>query len=211
MMNQPLSRDIVISGEIDERSAGRVIAIINEINNEDDENEREMRNYKRTAIKLWINSGGGSVYDALGIIDAIGFSITPVATFCFGKAMSAAFWIYLAGIKRVAGKNCTFMYHEISTMMWDKLEGFKKEVKEMQRLQDMCDSFIKENTKITQEQMDHYKTTKSEWYIGAQEAFNLGICDIIAETVYNRNNVQTSPKKFKIKDKGALKLQDARS
>lgn len=204
-MNQPLSRDIVLSGEINERTAGHIINLINEINNEDQDNEDQLKNYKRTPIKLWINSPGGVVYDAFAIIDAIEFSVTPVITLCFGKAMSAAFVIFLAGLQRVAGKMSTFMYHEVWSGWGDKLEGIKLETNELERIQNMTDEYIKTHTKITQEQMNEIRRTKSEWYMNAKEAVDLGVAFVLADTMYDntKTNVQTQPaKKYKVKNGG---------
>lgn len=167
---------ILLSDEIDTISIKDVVEKILEINHNDNLNQKKYRYYKRKPIKLYINSYGGVVYDGLALVDTIRYSKTPVHTYCFGSAMSMGLWIYLAGKRRYAGRNCTFMYHEISNAPWGKLSFIKQEVDEMQRLQRAYDDMITKNTKIRQEKLDEIKEKKAEWYIAASEALKLGIC-----------------------------------
>ncbi|MGG1659537.1 ClpP family protease [Brevibacillus sp. NRS-1366] len=169
-------RKVLLSDFISSGSVNGVIKEIFEINYDDDLKENEYKDFERNPIELYINSFGGSCYDGLALVDTIRNSKTPVHTYCFGSAMSMGLWIYLAGASRFAGKNCTFMYHEVSSFVWDKLEGLKQEVKEMQRLQDMYDAIIKENTNIMQDKLDAIKERKAEWYIPTEDALKLGIC-----------------------------------
>lgn len=67
---------------------------------------------KRTPIVLVINSGGGSVFDGIGLMDAIRQSKTPVIAICAGYAMSMAFNIFSVCHLRVAMPNSIFMYHD---------------------------------------------------------------------------------------------------
>jgi len=111
----------------------------------------------------------------MALIDAIRVSHTPVHTICFGSGMSMGLMVFLVGHRRFAGKHCTFMYHELSDIYSDKLEGIKKNVAEYERLQSLIDSIITSKTKILQEQLNKYRETKSEWYIPADEALKLSI------------------------------------
>ena len=61
-------------GDITSESACEVIGLIYEVNKEDKNKAEE----NRDPIQLIINSSGGSVYDGIGIIDAIEQSITPI-------------------------------------------------------------------------------------------------------------------------------------
>ena len=106
-------------------------------------------------------------------------SQTPIHTICYGSAMSMGLLVFLSGHRRIAGEYCTFMYHEISSYVADKLEGIKQDVVEGERLQAMLDGMIIAKTKVLQEQLNKYKETKSEWYIPAREALKLKIaCEI---------------------------------
>lgn len=168
-------RKISIFKEIDNESAKEVVQAILDINNDDDEKSKKYKEFERKPIELYINSPGGVVYDGLAIIDAIRNSETPVHTYCIGRAMSMGLFIYLAGVKRFAGKYCTFMYHEAAGWGYDKLEAIKENLKEYERLQKIADEMIVDKTNIMQSQLDEYKEKKSEWYIDALESVKLGI------------------------------------
>lgn len=170
-------RKILLSENITSSSVKDVIKEIMEINNDDDLKEADYKDWERKPIKLFINSFRGSVYDGLGLIDIIKQSKTPVHTISVGSSMSMGLWIYLAGHKRFIGENATLMFHDISTVVWDKTEGIKQEVKEMERLQSMLSQHITSTSLVKQETLDDYITRKAEWYIPADEAIKLKLAD----------------------------------
>lgn len=170
-------RKILLSENITSMSVKDIIRDIMEINNDDDIKERDYKDWDRKPIKLFINSFGGSVYDGLALVDTIKQSKTPVHTISIGSSMSMGFWIYLAGHKRLVGENATLMFHDISTVVWDKTEGIKQEVKELERLQAMLSQHITSTSLVKQETLDDYITRKAEWYIPADEAIKLKLAD----------------------------------
>ena len=170
-------RKILLSENITSLSVKDVIKDIMDINYYDDLKEADYKDWEREPIKLFINSFGGSVYDGLGLIDIIKQSKTPVHTISIGSSMSMGLWIYLAGHKRFVGENATLMFHDISTVVWDKTEGIKQEVKEMERLQTMLSQHITSTSLVKQETLDDYITRKAEWYIPADEAIKLKLSD----------------------------------
>ena len=68
-------------------------------------------------ITMYINSGGGSVYDGLSVIDTMNFITSPVSTTCTGLAASMGAMLLLSGEKgrRSALKHSRIMLHEPST------------------------------------------------------------------------------------------------
>ena len=108
-------RNLVLSGEISEESAKKIIQHISDINEDDFGKDN------RTPIQLKINSIGGSMYDGFAIIGAIDSSETPVYTYGYGAIMSMALPILISGHKRFAHPLTTFMYHEcLDSMSYDK-------------------------------------------------------------------------------------------
>lgn len=172
-------RDLMISENVTQASVKVIIEQILEINRYDDKEEEEKKKYGREPIKLYINTYGGSVYDGFALVAAIEKSKTPVHTVCLGKAMSMGFIIMVAGHKRFAHPLATLMYHQISTVVWDKLEGIKREIEEVERLEKLGDSFVLSHTKLRQKELDEVKKMKKEWYIDANDALKLGIVDEI--------------------------------
>lgn len=108
---------------------------IREINEADDFLEEKFRSlgaeYKRSTITLTISSYGGDAYAGFAGYDIISKSKSKVNTVVNGTCMSAAFLLFLAGTNRSCSENSTFMYHEVATFEFDKLEGMKRTVKEM--------------------------------------------------------------------------------
>ena len=66
---------------------------------EDDEKEAKEKDFKRTPIKIYINSNGGEIDDMWSLIDIMLNSKTPIYTYCTGYAMSAGFLIELKFLK----------------------------------------------------------------------------------------------------------------
>lgn len=176
-MEKSIARKILISDDINNGVAKETIQKIFDINYDDQSKAKEYKEFEIEPIQLYINSFGGEAYGGLAIVDAILSSQTPVYTYCIGCAMSMGLWIYMAGNKRFVGKNSTFMYHEITHGIYDKLTGIKLEIKESDRLQAMYDDIIVKNSNIMQETLEDYKTRKAEWYISSLDSIKLGIAN----------------------------------
>lgn len=170
-------RKILLSENISASSVKSVIEKIMDINHDDDCKEADYKDWERKPIQLFINSFGGSVYDGLSLVDIIKQSKTPVHTISIGSSMSMGFWIYLAGHKRYVGENATLMFHDISTCVWDKVEGIKQELSECLRLQKIICSEVTSTSLVKQETLNDYLTHKAEWYIPADEAIKLKLAD----------------------------------
>lgn len=170
-------RNIFLSEDVTSSSVKSIIEKIMDINYNDDTNEEDYKNWERKPIKLFINSFGGSVYDGLALFDTIKQSKTPVHTISIGSSMSMGFWIYLAGHKRLVGEHATLMFHDISTGVWDKIEGIKQELNESLRLQKMVCEEVVNTSLVKRETLDDYIARKAEWYIPAEEAIRLKLAD----------------------------------
>jgi ATP-dependent Clp protease, protease subunit len=171
-------RNLYLFEVVKETSVNPIIKDIINFNQEDDEREKEFRDFNRkdNPIYLNISSFGGSVYCGLGLYDVIISSKTPIYTIATGKAMSMGFMLLLAGHKRFARKNATMMYHEIASFAWDKLEGLKQEVAECSRLQEeIIDKIVLEKTNITKQKITEVRSARKDWFIDSLEAKKLGI------------------------------------
>lgn len=134
---------------------------------------------KREPIKIYINSGGGSLIETFTMIDSIQMSKTPVWTICTGAAYSGGFFTFIAGHKRIAYPLASFLYHEGSTGNAADAGKFRNFAefynKELDQLKDVTLKF----TKITPEQYKEH--IKDDWWFTAEEALQYGICDEIAK------------------------------
>lgn len=107
-----LSRQLFLS-DIDYGTGDYFDSLIRFWNDYDNKNNIPIEN--REPIRIYINSGGGSLTDTFTIINAIELSKTPVYTIVTGCAYSGGFFTAIAGHKRFCYKNASFLYHEGAT------------------------------------------------------------------------------------------------
>ncbi len=179
MESKPKERVFVLGDQVTQASVSPIIKAICEINLEDAEKEVSIVGYERAPIHLLVNTYGGSVYDGLGLIATMESSETPIFVTVMGSAMSMGLFILCAGHYRRMHVYSTLMYHQISTVSVDKLEGIKKDLVEANRLEKMCESILMKRTRLTLKELETHKKSKSEWYIDATTAAKYGIVDEI--------------------------------
>ena len=140
---------------------------------------------KNNPINLIINSTGGSVYEALGIIDYIQSLDVKVNTIVRGCAMSAAALILCAGTGiRAASKNSTIMFHEMSSDIYGKSSDMKANVQHMEKLENILLDIMYTNSK---KDVEWWKTTTiKDFYITPIEALDLGVIDTIIQSNHIR-------------------------
>lgn len=170
-------RNLFLSGDISNETVKGILTSIYFINSDDDQKEKDYKDWVREPIKLFINSFGGSVYDGLALVDAIKQSKTPVHTICLGSCMSMGLWIFESGKKRLIGEHGTLMYHDVATGVFDKVEGLRQELNESERLRKMAIKDITSRSLVKEETLNDYVQRKAEWYIPAEQAIELQLAD----------------------------------
>lgn len=140
---------------------------------------------KDDPINIVINSDGGDVYEALGMIDYIQSLSIKVNTICRGRAMSAAALLLCSGTGvRGASKNSTIMFHEISSGIYGKSSDMKANMAHMEKLEDILLELIASNTK--KEKRFWKDKTVKDYYLTPEEALDLGVLDKIIPTTFTR-------------------------
>lgn len=135
---------------------------------------------KNDPINIIINSDGGDVYEALGMIDYIQSLNIKVNTICRGRAMSAAALLLCAGTGvRAVSKNSTIMFHEMSSGIYGKSSDMKANVQHMEKLEEILVSIMSDNSN-KDEKFWKDKTIK-DYYLSPEEALELGVIDSIIE------------------------------
>ena len=167
-------RHIVLSGGIDEESMGKIILAIKLIEEDDNKQEMQIKDFVRKPIHLYISTTGGSVYAALSLIDVMDSCKTPIFTYGYGNIMSAGNYIFLAGHRRFCGKYATFMWHETSAGINDYSSILTKKTEEINRLNLILDDIMASRTKIGEKLLKKWRAER-EVYIDANEALRLGI------------------------------------
>ena len=134
------------------------------------------------SVTILLNSPGGDVVETLALIDYIrtikeneGIDTNIV---CRGSAMSAAALLLACGTGlRAASKHSKVMVHQLSTMNFGKLEDVKSNAKFAEQLEDDCNTLMAE---VTKKDKEFWKENqRSDYFLGAQEALELGIIDKI--------------------------------
>lgn len=137
---------------------------------------------EREPIKIYINSDGGDLAAAFSIIDTIKMSKTPVWTINTGCAYSSGLEIFIVGHYRIAYPFSSFLFHEGYTGFGGDANKFKNYSHFYERLLEMSKQNILDHSTLTEEEYE--KVKKDDWWFLAQEAYDLGMCDIIAKELY---------------------------
>ena len=131
-------------------------------------------------IYIHINSYGGEVDAALGLIDHI-FSLkkrgAKIITIIEGYAASAATMISIAGTERRIRPNAYMRIHQFRSGMWGKKTELDDEHKNLEKLESILLNLYKENTKMKKKQLK--KLLKRELDLVPSECIDMGLIDSI--------------------------------
>lgn len=160
-------------GEIDEDNVNEAIKWL-AYENIDPRNDR--------ILTLYINSQGGDLYEALGLIDMMRNSRIPVRTIGYGSVMSAAFLILASGAggERYITKNCGIMCHQMSILEEaGKYHDIKATRKETDRLNKAMYDLLKEATGLDGRIIKTRLLPAHDVYMTAEEMIEFGAADHI--------------------------------
>lgn len=136
----------------------------------------EMERDSKRAVTLKINSPGGSVYEALAMVDRIKDSKCQIITKCYGHAMSAASLILAAGDKRYIGSRSWLMVHEMSYDASGAHSNIKDQVQQAER---EMQEWSRAMAEFTNQPTDFWLKAahKQDFYLSAEECIMLGVVD----------------------------------
>lgn len=137
--------------------------------------DRDVPASQRKPIRIIIASPGGSLEVEQTLVAIMEASKTPVWCIAIGMCASAASMIYLAGHKRFATRNASWMFHQGGC---DNLEGSYQQImsfmaKYQMDIEEMAE-FYKTHTQFPEELIES-KLMEGDWYIGIDEAVSNGI------------------------------------
>ena len=131
---------------------------------------------KDEPITLLLNTNGGDVYEALGIIDYMQTVSVPINVIARGRAMSAGAMILCAGTGlRAASKNTTIMVHEASANIMGKSADIKANAEHIDELEEDFYKLMAEKTNQNEEFWR--KACRKDFYMTAEKAKELGLID----------------------------------
>jgi len=133
-------------------------------------------------IYFYINSPGGSVYDALAIYDTMQYITNDVQTVGIGVQASAAAFLLSSGTKgkRFLLPNATVMIHQPSSGTRGKVTDQEIDLRESLRLKRLLEKIMAGNTGQKLERI-HEDMERDKW-LTADEAKKYGIVDGIITT-----------------------------
>ncbi len=135
-------------------------------------------------LTLYVNSQGGYLYEAIGLIDMMRNSTLTIRTIGYGSVMSAAFLIVAAGSagERYVTRNCGIMCHQMSMMEESgKYHDIRATRKETDRLNQVMYSILKEHTGLDGRVIKTRLLPAHDVYMTAEEMISNGAADHILE------------------------------
>lgn len=165
-------RIIFLGTGVDEASANVVVAQLLFLQAEDPKKD----------IYFYINSPGGSVYDALAIYDTMQFITNDVQTFGIGVQASAAAFLLSSGAKgkRFVLPNATVMIHQPSSGTRGKVTDQEIDLRESLRIKKLLEGIMAKNTGQKPAKI-HEDMERDKW-LTAEEAKKYGIVDEIVQS-----------------------------
>lgn len=168
-----LENDIhYLSGEIEEDNIANAIKWIVTAN---------LDKKPKKKLTLYINSEGGDLYQAFGLIDIMKKSHHTISTVGIGSVMSAAFLIFASGDKghRYIGTHTGCMCHQFTTSVENKHHDIKAQMKENTNCDQRMVSILKQATDFSIEEVRKKLLPPSDVWFTAKQLVDLKIADHI--------------------------------
>lgn len=165
-------RIIFLGSGVDQASANVIVAQLLFLQAQDAKKE----------IYFYINSPGGSVYDALAIYDTMQYIENDIVTVGIGMQASAAAFLLSSGTKgkRFVLPNASVMIHQPSSGTRGKVTDQEIDLRESLRVKELLETIMAGNTGQKREQI-HDDMERDKW-LTAEEAVKYGIADKIINT-----------------------------
>ncbi len=162
-------RIVFLGDDVNEHTANIIVAQLLFLDNENSEKD----------IYLYINSPGGTVYDALAIYDTMQYVKSDIQTVGIGVQASAAAFLLSSGTKgkRFILPNASVMIHQPSSGTKGKVTDMEIDLKESLRIKHRLNEIMAKNTgqsvKKIQDDMER------DYWMNADEAKKYGVVDAV--------------------------------
>lgn len=136
-------------------------------------------------LVLYMNSGGGDLYNAFALIDIILNSNIPIWTVGVGNIMSAAALIFACGAKgrRYLGKHTGIMIHQFTSSIEGKEHEIAASMREMELCRDRVNDLLVKRCKITDKTVREKLLHPSDVWLTAQEAIQYHLADKLLTSI----------------------------
>jgi ATP-dependent Clp protease protease subunit len=160
-------RIIFLGTDVNEHTANLVTAQMLFLENEDPKKD----------IKFYINSPGGSVYDAFAIYDTMQYVKCDVQTVGIGVQASAAAFLLSSGTKgkRFLLPHATVMIHQPSSGTRGRVSDMEIDLKEGLRLKKLLNEILAKNTSQPLKKIEI--DVERDFWMSADDAKKYGVVD----------------------------------
>ncbi|MBX4196939.1 ATP-dependent Clp protease proteolytic subunit [Candidatus Saccharibacteria bacterium] len=166
-------RIIFLGDDVNEHTANLVVAQMLFLENQDSNKD----------IIFYINSPGGSVYDAFAIYDTMQFVKPDIQTVGIGVQASASAFLLSSGTKgkRLILPHATVMIHQPSSASQrSKITDLEIDLREGIRLKKLLNQILARNTGQTLAKVE--KDVDRDYWMSAEEAKKYGLVDKVIDS-----------------------------
>lgn len=156
-------------------------------------------------IDLHVNSGGGSVFDAVAMMSALSEYSAPVTAYVDGIAASAASVLLAAADSVRVAENAFVMIHNASTFAMGNSGDLRKQADLLDTVDSMIAGVYAKRSSGAKTEEDFAAAMRDTTWFDAQTAVEWGIADEVFETVRAR------PGAVETEDRATLRALDSAS
>ena len=189
-LDKPSLRITGIYGDItEEKCSDAVFGLLalhesgREVVREDPDDEDSKLIEAFAPIEFYVSTYGGAANEMFAVYDVMRQvrDLSPIYTHGIGKVMSAGVLLLAAGTKgeRRIGKHCRIMIHGVVAGQHGHLSDVENEFEEAKFTQKLYVDALASETDMTARYIKKLMDKKTNVYLNATEAVELGIADII--------------------------------
>ena len=128
-------------------------------------------------LRIYINSGGGSVTAGISSMDTILRTKVPVHTYVDGFAASAATFLSVVGNYRFMSRNSYMLIHQLSSAFWGTYSNFEDEKQNLDLMMKTIKNVYKKYTKVPMKELNTILKHDLLW--DAEKCLEYGLIDEI--------------------------------
>ena len=128
-------------------------------------------------IKIFINSGGGTIVSGIASMDTMLRSKVPIETYVDGFSASAATFMTVVGNRRFMSRNSYMLVHQLSTTFWGTYSNFEDEKQNLDLMMKNIKNIYKEYTKLPMKKLNELLKHDLMW--DAKTCLEYGMIDEI--------------------------------
>ena len=127
------------------------------------------------ALKILINSGGGSITAGISSMDTMLRCKVPVHTYVDGFAASAATFLSVVGNYRFMSRNSYMLIHQLSSNFWGTYANFEDEKQNLDLMMKTIKDVYKKYSKVPMKKLDEILKHDLLW--DAKTCLEYGLID----------------------------------